>query len=153
MPDRSNRSPVLDVLFVLSLTSPQPHPHVARSQAQYLSDIDQAMTDVRDFASGRDLEDYRQDRQLRYAIERVLEIVGEATANLSDEVKEQDPSIPWREMRGLRNIVAHVYHRVDPVRVWTVVTRDLPQTHEKIQRLLEQVREEEEGGQTDDSVP
>jgi uncharacterized protein with HEPN domain len=116
---------------------------VPRSQEQYLSDIDEAMADARSFAEGHDLEDYLEDRLLRYGIERALEIVGEATSNLSEEVKARDPSLPWSEMRGLRNIVAHAYHRVDPARVWQVVTRDLPLTHKKIQNLLEEVREEE----------
>lgn len=116
---------------------------MARSQAQYLSDIDEAMSAARDFAEGHDLEDFRRDRQLRYAIERALEIIGEATSNLPDEVKARDPSLPWQEMRGLRNIVAHAYHRVDPARVWQVVIRDLPETHEKIRVLLEEVRGEE----------
>lgn len=117
---------------------------MARSQAQYLADVDEAMTDARSFAEGRTLEEFREDRQLRYAIERALEIIGEATANLSDEVKARDDSVPWREMRGLRNIVAHAYHRVDPARTWRVVTHDLPQTHRKIRALLEAVRREEE---------
>lgn len=116
---------------------------MARSQEQYLSDIDEAMTDARRFAEDRSLEDFIKDRQLRYAIERALEIIGEATSKLSDEVKAQDESLPWKEMRGLRNIVAHAYHRVDSARVWQVVTDDLPKTHEKIQVLLEEVREEE----------
>ena len=112
---------------------------MARRQVQYLADIDEAMRDARTFAEGNDLDDFREDRQLRYAIERALEIVGEATSNLSDEIKSQDPRIPWDEMRGLRNIVAHAYHRVDPARVWRVVVHDLPKTHEKIQVLLEEV--------------
>jgi Uncharacterized conserved protein len=116
---------------------------VARSQEQYLSDIEEAMADARSFAEGHDLKDYLEDRQLRYAIERALEIVGEATSNVSDEVKERDRSLPWNEMRGLRNIVAHAYHRVDPARVWQVVTQDLPQAHEKVRDLLEEVQEEE----------
>jgi uncharacterized protein with HEPN domain len=99
------------------------------------------MADARAFAEGHDLDDFLNDRQLRYAIERALEIVGEATSNLSDEVKARDPSIPWDEMRGLRNIVAHAYHRVDPARVWAVV--DLPETHEKIRDLLAKVQDEE----------
>ncbi len=115
---------------------------MARSQEQYLADIDEAMADARSFAEGRDLEDFRADRQLRYAIERALEIVGEATSNLSEEVKKQAPSLPWSEMRGLRNIVAHAYHRVDPARVWQVVTSDLPKAHPKVRALLEEVREE-----------
>lgn len=115
---------------------------MARSQEQYLSDIDEAMADARRFAEGQDLEDFLEDRQLRYAIERALEIIGEATSNLAEKVKDRDPSLPWSEMRGLRNIVAHAYHRVDPARVWQVVTRDLPETHEKIRALLAEVREE-----------
>ena len=58
------------------------------------------------------------------------------------ESKERDPSLPWSEMRGLPNIVAHAYHRVDPARAWQVVPRDLPETQEKIQALLEEVQEE-----------
>ena len=102
------------------------------------------MSDARCFAEGHDLDDFVDDRQLRYAIERALEIVGEATSNLSDEVKERDPSLPWSEMRGLRNVVAHAYHRVDPSRVWQVVIGDLPQTHQKIRDLLEEIRAEGE---------
>lgn len=116
---------------------------MARSPAQYLSDIDEAMSDARDFAEGHDLEDFLEDRQLRYAIERALEIIGEATSNLSDDVKARDPRLPWQEMRGLRNIVAHAYHRVDPARVWQVVIDDLPDTHEKIRELLRKVQDDE----------
>lgn len=114
---------------------------MARSQVQYLSDIDEAMTDARTFAEGHDLSDFRDNRQLRYAIERALEIIGEATANVSDAMKARDQSIPWKEMRGLRNIVAHAYHKVEPARVWRVVTRDLPETHEKIRSLLADIQE------------
>lgn len=101
------------------------------------------MSDARAFVEGHDLEDFRRNRQLRYAIERALEIIGEATSNLSDEIKARDASLPWQEMKGLRNIVAHAYHRVNPARVWQVVIRDLPETHEKIRTLLDEVRDEE----------
>lgn len=76
-------------------------------------------------------------------MERALEIIGEAPGNLSDETKDRAPELPWREMRGLRNIVAHAYHRVDAARVWQVITADLPQTHTRIRALLQEVRSEE----------
>ena len=104
------------------------------------------MTDARRFAEERTLEEFREDRQLRYAIERALEIIGEATGNLSDDVKNRDTSLPWREMRGLRNIVAHAYHRVDVARVWQVVTEDLPETHPKIRLLLQEIQATEAKG-------
>lgn len=56
---------------------------MARSQTQYLSDIEEAMADAQEFAEGRSLEDFRKDRQLRYAIERALEIIGVAWQQLS----------------------------------------------------------------------
>lgn len=67
---------------------------MARSQEQYLADIDEAMADVRRFAEGKGLEDFLEDRLLRYAIERALKIVGEATSNLSEEIKDRDRSLP-----------------------------------------------------------
>lgn len=116
---------------------------VARSQTQYLADIDEAMADAQRFIEGHTLDEFRTDRQLRYAVERALEIIGEATGNLSDDVKNRGTSLPWREMRGLRNVVAHAYHRVDAARVWRLVKEDLPETHRKIQALLEEVQAEE----------
>lgn len=117
---------------------------MARSQAQYLADIDEAMTDIRSFAEGRSLAEFRNNRLLRYAIERALEIIGEAAAQLSDEVKARDAHLPWREMRGLRNVVAHAYHRVDAARIWRVVTQDIPQVHERIRALRDVVQRSEE---------
>lgn len=49
---------------------------MARSQARYLSDIEEARTDAQTFAEGHDLDDFRNDRQLRYAIERALSLSG-----------------------------------------------------------------------------
>jgi uncharacterized protein with HEPN domain len=45
-------------------------------------------------------------------------------------------------MRGLRNIVAHAYHRVDPARIWLLVTKTLPETHHRIKLLIQHVRNE-----------
>ena len=67
-----------------------------RSPSQYLADIDKAMADAQRFTEGRTLREFREDRQLRYATERALEIIGEATASLSDEIKARDESLPWR---------------------------------------------------------
>lgn len=132
-----------DSLHHGSSSPPNPFQVVARSQLQYLIDIDEAMADAQDFAEGRSLEEFREDRQLRYAIERILEIIGEATVHLSEEVKALDNSLPWQEMRGLRNVVAHAYHRVDPARVWQVITRDIPAVHPKIRTLRSIVAQRE----------
>jgi uncharacterized protein with HEPN domain len=68
--------------------------------------------------------------------------IEEAVGNLNDEVKEKSEGLPWRKMRGLRNIVAHAYHRVDPARIWLLVTETLPETHHRIKLLIQNVRNE-----------
>lgn len=115
---------------------------MSRRQRQYLHDIDEAMADATAFVAERTLDDFRHDRQLRYAVERALEIIGEAAGRISDDVKAQAPSVPWRAMRGVRNVVSHAYHRVDAVRVWRVVTDDVPRIHPEIRALRQAMQEE-----------
>lgn len=57
---------------------------------------------------------------------RRLEIIGEAAGRISPEVQKELPSIPFREIRGMRNIIAHDYGEVDLERVWETATRDVP---------------------------
>lgn len=115
---------------------------MARSQIQSLVDINKAMTDAQRFAEGHTLEAFQENRQLRYAIERTLEIIGDATSNVSDRIKSRDNTLPWREMRGLRTIVTHAYHRVEPARVWHVIQEELPRTQETIRALMQEPKEE-----------
>ena len=55
----------------------------------------------------------------------VLEI-GYWWANLTDDFKEQHPAIPWRQIKAMRNIVAHSYGTVDPETTWEIITDDIP---------------------------
>lgn len=60
------------------------------------------------------------------AVERLLEIIGEAANSLSDETRDAHPDVPWQDIRRLRVVLAHHYHRVDPAQVWTIATQDVP---------------------------
>ncbi|MBV5305856.1 MAG: DUF86 domain-containing protein [Desulfobulbaceae bacterium] len=60
------------------------------------------------------------------AIIRNLEIIGEAAKRVSKPLKEQYPTIPWREIAGLRDVLIHDYMGVDLETVWNVVENDLP---------------------------
>jgi uncharacterized protein with HEPN domain len=65
---------------------------------------------------------------------RRIEIIGEATANLSEATRGQLPALPFRQMRGMRNIVAHDYGHVDVALVWKAATEKIP----LIRRVLEE---------------
>jgi uncharacterized protein with HEPN domain len=66
--------------------------------------------------------DFRADSQKQDAVIRRIEIIGEAAAHLSDETRAAIPELPFRKMRGMRNIVAHDYANVDAKTVWEVAT-------------------------------
>ncbi len=65
---------------------------------------------------------------------RRIEIIGEATAHLSEATRGQLPALPFRQMRGMRNIVAHDYGHVDVALVWKAATEKIP----LIRRVLEE---------------
>ena len=70
--------------------------------------------------------DFRADKQKQDAVVRRIEIIGEATAHLSEETRRAVPELPFRKMRGMRNIVAHDYANVDLNIVWQVATVHVP---------------------------
>jgi uncharacterized protein with HEPN domain len=56
-----------------------------------------------------------------------LELIGEATSHLSDEYKQSIPEIPWKEIAGMRTLLAYAYHRIDFAIVWTTATNSAPE--------------------------
>ncbi|MBU0610805.1 MAG: DUF86 domain-containing protein [Armatimonadetes bacterium] len=86
----------------------------------------EAARHVLGFAEGRKETDLNQDLQFGFAIERGLEIIGEAAAQASKETRAQLPRLEWPKIVGLRNRMAHVYFSIDAEVIWETVTRDLP---------------------------
>lgn len=66
------------------------------------------------------------DRVRQLAAERLLEIIGESARAMSDDGRARYPEVPWSDVIGLRVVLAHHYHRVDPDQVWTIATREVP---------------------------
>ena len=66
------------------------------------------------------------ERPLRLAGEAVIGRLGDIATKLPDEVIKATPEIPWREVKGMRVIAAHAYHRIDPRRLWAHAVRDVP---------------------------
>lgn len=74
---------------------------------------------------------------LHRAAERLLEIIGEAASTLSDELIEQIPDVAWRDVRRLRIVLAHHYHRVDPDQVWVIASVEVPALAERLSELAQ----------------
>lgn len=67
---------------------------------------------------------------------RQLEIIGEATKNLSVEFREKYPEVPWKRMASLRDIVAHKYHAVNMERIFDIAKSDVPKLLGQIKSIL-----------------
>lgn len=67
-----------------------------------------------------------------------LAVIGEATARISDEFKQQHPDIPWQRIKAMRNILVHVYDDINFEIVWRVSTRSLPELIAQIEPLLDE---------------
>jgi uncharacterized protein with HEPN domain len=72
------------------------------------------------------LQTFRENEQVLFAVEHALLIVSEAAAKLGALAVELCPDIPWADIRGLGNRLRHEYHTVDVARLWRLVERDLP---------------------------
>jgi uncharacterized protein with HEPN domain len=77
-------------------------------------------------ASGRARVDLDTDRQLNLSLLRLLEIVGEAAARVSEPTRKGHPEIAWQEIAGLRNRLVHGYDEVDFDILWDIIQLDLP---------------------------
>lgn len=82
-------------------------------------------------ADGREV--WVKDRLRQLAVERLLEIIGESANALSDDFRAQYPSVPWRDVIGLRVVLAHHYHRVDPNQVWVIAVDEVPRLAQQLQ--------------------
>ena len=102
----------------------------------YLWDMREACQEILDFISGRSLEQFQNDKMLRRAVERSLEIVGEAARHVSDEYMSAHPGIPWKSIIGLRNLLAHEYGEASVDRLYLTVTEKVPELFRHLEDYL-----------------
>jgi len=88
-------------------------------------------------AAGRTRMQIESDEIGQLALARLLEIVGEAAGKLSPEYRAAHPELPWPEMSGLRNRLAHAYFDVDLDVLLDVVAKDLPPLIGQLEQLLQ----------------
>ncbi len=93
--------------------------------AAWLFDIVQAAKRAGEYVAGMQLQEFLRSRLHQDAVLRQLEIIGEATKRLSPETRDKYPSVPWRRMAGLRDILIHEYERVDTAVIWKIVQEEL----------------------------
>ncbi|MCX8091900.1 MAG: DUF86 domain-containing protein [Verrucomicrobiae bacterium] len=102
-----------------------------------LPDILHAARLIASYVQGVSEETFLADTQKQDAVIRRIEIIGEATAHLTEVTRRAIPDLPFRQMRGMRNIVAHDYGNVDLRIVWQVATAHVPKVRAVLERFLD----------------
>ena len=102
-----------------------------------LQHILKCILDLEEFLKGVDEDSFYRNSEKKYAVERVLEIIGEAVNRTSPEVlaKSKQP-IPWRDIVDFRNLVTHEYFRVDYTMVYKLATEEIPKVKSAIEFLI-----------------
>jgi uncharacterized protein with HEPN domain len=111
----------------------------------YLWDMLDAAQIVGEFTSGVTYEQYLQDRKLQLAVERSVEIIGEAARRVSEAFKQGHPEIPWRLIIAQRNVLAHEYGEIQQERMWVLATVHIPGLIGKLRPLIPPIPPEAEG--------
>jgi uncharacterized protein with HEPN domain len=87
-------------------------------------------------SQGLEKDDFLKNETLKRAVVRSLEVIGEATKNLSPEFRLGYPDVPWKQMAGMRDVLIHEYFGVDYDVVWDVISFQIPALHLKIQEII-----------------
>lgn len=107
-----------------------------RTDRAFLSDIQEAVRRITAYTTGVTYETFLADTKTQDAVIRNLEIIGEATKNLSVELRAKNPGLPWKGMAGVRDRLIHHYFGVNLDIVWQIITTELPAVATQIEEII-----------------
>ena len=107
-----------------------------RAAQAALHDILEAIAEIEEYTEGLDFSGYSRDGKTRRSVERLIEIISEASRKLTDDQKILYPSIQWPEIRAIGNLLRHRYGVVDDLVIWRIASISLMELKPAIQELI-----------------
>lgn len=106
-----------------------------RNEKLYFDDIISSIEKIKKYIKTIEDKEFIKNSLIVDAVIRNIEIIGEASKNISDTIKKKHPDIPWKRMIGLRNITIHEYFGVDLEIIWEIVSKNLPEIKPKLNKI------------------
>jgi uncharacterized protein with HEPN domain len=110
-----------------------------RDDRVYLNHMLDAITQVETYLNSATKQQFIEENMLHDAVIRQLEIVGEASRNISEEIQEKYNLVPWGQIIAMRNRIVHAYFDVNLEIAWDIYTHDLPELKLQIQKILNEL--------------
>jgi len=95
-----------------------------------------AAVEIQQYVQSSTREDLNHDRKLVHSLVRLLEIIGEAAGQVSEELRGNVPQIPWSILVGMRNRLIHAYFSINLNVVWSTSTEDIPSLITELKKLI-----------------
>jgi len=113
-----------------------PNFSISREDRVRLQHMLDAALEIRQYVQSSTREDLDDDRKLVHSLVRLFEIIGEAATQVSDELRDNTPRIPWLVIIGMRNRLIHAYFSINLEVVWSTSTEDVPSLIRELEKLL-----------------
>ena len=101
-----------------------------------LKHILDAIKDIETFTKGITYQEYNSNYMMRLALVKLFEIIGEASARMSDPLKNKFNEIEWQILKAVRNILIHEYFGIDYQTIWDSIQKDIPVLKIKIEEII-----------------
>jgi uncharacterized protein with HEPN domain len=110
---------------------------LSEEDLSYLIDIVDCIMDINDFTKPVEYYQFEKDKMRKLAVERQLEVMGQAANKVSIETQNNLENIPWKKIIGLRNKLAHDYGEILAERIWGITKNSLQDLQKELEKIVE----------------
>ena len=118
---------------------------MSRNFELYLNDILTAIANVEKYTAGITFDQFSSESMRQDSVLYNLMIIGEAVKNVPEELRKKSPDVEWRNIGRFRDKLVHHYFGIKPRIVWEIVMNDLPPLRTHVEKLLEELKEQNNG--------
>jgi len=104
-----------------------------------LKHILDAIIEIESYLQNANFDVFVNNSMMRFACIKQMEIIGEASDHISNEIKIKFSEIEWAQIKGMRNIFVHEYFGIDTKLVWEIITNDIPALKNKVVEIIDSI--------------